>query len=113
MIGAVWISVAALVVLAGLGVMPLRGGTGQHAHSGPGTLSVWQLRQNAGEESENIAWPAEDPDRGRHHMRNVDMLCHRLALAVLERGAARAPVPIDVRPPRLVGSPGVPPRRAH
>ncbi|RCW37475.1 hypothetical protein DFQ14_1283 [Halopolyspora algeriensis] len=32
---------AAVVALAG--VLPLRGGSGQHAHAGPGTLTVWQL----------------------------------------------------------------------
>ncbi|MBB5154148.1 hypothetical protein [Saccharopolyspora phatthalungensis] len=102
-----WISVAALVVLAALGVMPLRGGTGQHAHAGPGTYSVWQLRENAtrqmeiAAEPEIIVWPTEDPDRGRHHIRNIDRLCHRLAVAILEHGAVRSPMPIDVCPPRL------------
>jgi hypothetical protein len=131
MIGAVWISVGVLVVLAGLGVMPLRGGTGQHAHAGPGTLSVRQLCENAAAEpdtfagletfeesnafaeSEVVGWPTEDLDRGRHHVRNVDMLCHRLAVAILEHGVARVPVPVDVCPPRLGWSPGVLPRRAH
>jgi hypothetical protein len=125
MIGAVWIFVGVLVVLAALGVMPLRGGTGEHAHAGPGTLSVWQLCEKAAAEpntlaeaetfeeskafaeSEVVEWPTDDLDRGRHHIRNIDMLCHRLAVAILEHGAVQAPVPVDVCPPRLGWSPRV------
>ncbi|MCI2418687.1 hypothetical protein MOQ72_14700 [Saccharopolyspora sp. K220] len=102
MTGVVWISVAAVLLVA-LGLFPLRGGNGQHAHAGPGTVSVWQLRESilAAQEQEAIVWPTEDPDRGRHHMRNVDMLCHRLATVILEHGAVRSPIRLDVCPPRI------------
>ncbi|MGP4018476.1 hypothetical protein [Saccharopolyspora sp. 5N708] len=117
MTGVVWISVVAALLVA-LGFFPLRSGNGQHAHAGPGTVSVWQLRDSVAQErdaiawaaqeretimwaAEEIAWPTEDPDRGRHHMRNVDMLCHRLALAILEHGVFRATAPMDVCPPKI------------
>lgn len=52
---------AAVAALAG--VLPLRGGGGQHAHAGPGTLTVWQLfaqgephRQGRGED--RVLFPA-------------------------------------------------------
>ncbi|GAA0509052.1 hypothetical protein GCM10011581_18800 [Saccharopolyspora subtropica] len=105
MTGAVWIFLAALVVFAALvGVMPLRGGNGQHAHAGPGTVDVWRLReviaaQQDIAEPEDIVWPDEDPDTGRHRMVNVDMLCHRIATAIVEHGGQgrrRFPLPMDV-----------------
>ncbi|MDR7301950.1 hypothetical protein [Haloactinomyces albus] len=44
---------AVAVLTAVAGVIPLRGGHGQHADAGPGALSVWQLHEPAGPEFES------------------------------------------------------------
>lgn len=111
MIPVVWMPLAALIVLAALGAMPLRGGAGQHAHAGPGALTVWQLRENAYQETEpealepeEITWPTTDTDQalaqGKHHIRSIDPLRHRLAMAVLECGATRSLLRVDACPAR-------------
>ncbi|MDR7301868.1 hypothetical protein [Haloactinomyces albus] len=42
--GGISLGAGALVAAAALaGMLPWRGGAGQHAHAGPGTLTVWQL----------------------------------------------------------------------
>lgn len=53
--GAVLMLAAVALVAVVAGVVPLRGGHGQHSHAGPGALSVWQLHEPA-----EFAGPAPD-----------------------------------------------------
>lgn len=45
-----------------VGCLPLRGGGGQHAGSGPGALTVHHLTRATPLAEPEIAWPTEDPD---------------------------------------------------
>ncbi len=95
------------VVLAG--VLPLRGGHGQHAHAGPGTVGVWQLCALARSERERKAvlpewepdpeeivwpehdWPTEDQGHryvGRHRRIEVDLRWRPAEMPVLLAPAA-------------------------
>ncbi|MFR9729066.1 hypothetical protein ACL03H_07550 [Saccharopolyspora sp. MS10] len=87
MIGAEALAVAVLVLAVGLGavalLLPLRGGVGEHAHAGPGALTVPRSRAAldlGGPPDEEIVWPEEEPERtGRHRLHVDDEFCHRLA----------------------------------
>ena len=58
-----WLTLGALLAVPFLLLLPVRGGTGQHAHAGPGTLTVAQLSAVTHRPSEpddaDIVWPPE------------------------------------------------------
>ncbi|GAA2820270.1 hypothetical protein [Saccharopolyspora taberi] len=76
---------AAITLITGLALLPLRGGRGRHAHAGPGTLTVQNLRD------QEIEWPRVDWDDyvGRHRLRRHDMFVHRLEWALMEWAESR------------------------
>ncbi|GAB2652953.1 hypothetical protein GCM10027271_08980 [Saccharopolyspora gloriosae] len=95
--------VAALLIAPAL-LLPLRGGTGEHAHAGPGTVTVDRLRTAPPPPTaaaaidvvpdEEIAWPVDEPEHvGKHRLRTEEWACHRLAtLLALRAHHERRPV---------------------
>lgn len=63
-----WLALGAAMLLPSLLVLPLRGGHGQHAHSGPGALTLAHLTATLDpaaatrEPDEDITWPEEHAD---------------------------------------------------
>ena len=74
-------SSAAVVALIGVvaclsvvsAVLPLRGGNGQHAHAGPGAVSVWQISQAVAAEHHH-----EDDYAGKHRRLEYDAIVQPL-----------------------------------
>lgn len=74
-------SPAAVVALVGAvaclsavsAVLPLRGGNGQHAHAGPGAVSVWQISQAVAAERHN-----KDDYAGKHRRLEYDAIVQPL-----------------------------------
>lgn len=113
-LGALATGAALLIVLALL--LPLRGGTGEHAHAGPGTVTVDRLRASPPTRApavsawaidtvpdEEIVWPTDEPEHvGKHRLRTDEWFCHRLAtLLALRAHREQRPVVPSGPPPRI------------
>ncbi len=90
-----WLTLGALLAVPFLLLLPVRGGTGQHAHAGPGTLTVAQLhhtigrhphnfRENCDPDDADIVWPPEpepewtEPGWDEPELTQVERDLHRL-----------------------------------
>ncbi|MBA8827562.1 hypothetical protein FHX42_004958 [Saccharopolyspora lacisalsi] len=62
----VWLPLGALLAAPFLLLVPVRGGNGQHAHAGPGTLTVNQLQNAAIPQGERTVWALTPPKRSVH-----------------------------------------------
>lgn len=115
MSGQVGVFAAGAVLLVAMAMLfPLRGGAGEHAHAGPGTVTVDRLRASLTARAvavapidavpdEEIIWPSHDePEHvGRHRLRTDEWFCHRLAtMLALHAHCEQRPVVASDPPPR-------------
>ncbi|MBA8827219.1 hypothetical protein FHX42_004603 [Saccharopolyspora lacisalsi] len=78
----IWLTLGALLAAPFLLLVPVHGGNGQHAHAGPGTLTVAQLSAIAHRpepDDADIVWPPEPkPGWDEPELTPVERDLHRL-----------------------------------